>query len=88
MKKFYGHLLITEVHHDSSVFRDTKLHETLKDRSNDLYLKNNFILGDSAYAIESSIIPPYDSPGKCTLEDDFNFYHSSARITVECALAR
>ena len=43
------------------------------------------ILGDSAYAIELFIIPPYDSPGKYTPEDDFNFYHSSARITVECA---
>ena len=42
-------------------------------------------MGDSAYAIESFIIPPFDSPGKCTPEDDFNFYHSSARITVECA---
>ena len=71
--------------HDSSVFRNTMLYETLKDKSSDLYLRKFFILGDSAYAIESFIIPPYDSPGKCTPEDDFNFYHSSARITVECA---
>ena len=71
--------------HDSSVFRDTKLYETLKAKSDDLFLKKYFILGDSAYAIESFIIPPYDSPSKCTPEDDFNFYHSSARITVECA---
>ena len=42
-------------------------------------------MGDSSYAIESFIIPPYDSPPPRTSEDDVNVYHSSARITVECA---
>ena len=42
-------------------------------------------MGDSAYAIESFLIPPYDNTSPKTSEDDFNFYHSSARITVECA---
>ena len=42
-------------------------------------------MGDSAYAIESFIIPPYALTEARTSEDDFNFFHSSARITVECA---
>jgi len=42
-------------------------------------------LGDSAYAIETFIIPPYDLTEARTSQDDFNFFHSSARITVECA---
>jgi len=71
--------------HDSSVFRDTDFYELLKENSDRLLSSKHYILGDSAYAIESFIIPPYDSAGKCTAEDDFNFYHSSARITVECA---
>ena len=70
--------------HDSSVFRDTKLYGLLISKHEELYDKGYFILGDSAYTIESFILPPYDSPGKQTPEDDFNFYHSSACITVEC----
>ena len=44
-----------------------------------------FILGDSAYAIGSFILPPYDNAKSKSQEDSYNFYHSSARITVECA---
>ena len=47
--------------------------------------KGYFILGDSAYAIESFIIPPYALTEVRTSQDDFNLFHSSARITVECA---
>ena len=71
--------------HDSSCFRNTKLYNHLKDISG--YLRDNqfFILGDSAYCIDSFLIPPYDNAKSKTPEDDFNYYHSSARITVECA---
>ena len=71
--------------HDSSCFRDSYLYEMLKSKSEELINKRRFILGDSAYAIESFIIPPYDQAGSDSPEDNFNFYHSSARITVECA---
>ena len=47
--------------------------------------KGFFIIGDSAYCIESFLIPPFDNTFPKTSEDDFNFFHSSARITVECA---
>ena len=43
------------------------------------------MLGDSAYAIESFIIHPYPLVKPQSPEDSFNFYHSSARIMVECA---
>ena len=71
--------------HYSSVFRGTALYDLLKDKCSELLVSRYFILGDSAYAIESFIIPLYDNAGKCTPTDDFNFYQSSARITVECA---
>ena len=51
----------------------------------DLYEKKLFLIGDSAYSTESFILTPYDQPHSRSPQDDFNFYHSSARITVECA---
>ena len=50
-----------------------------------MYRYGYYLLGDSAYAVESFIIPPYDLAKPKTPNDDFNFFHSSARITVECA---
>ena len=71
--------------HDSSCFRATKLYEFLKKISGKLLDNGYFILGDSAYCIKSFLLPPYDNAEPRSQEDDFNFYHSSARITVECA---
>ena len=71
--------------HDSSCFRETDLYKTLEKVRDELYNLGYYILGDSAYAIESFVLPPYDAASPKSSEDDFNFYHSSARITVECA---
>ena len=43
------------------------------------------MVGVSAYSMESFLIPPYDNANPKAPEDDFNLYHSSAWITVECA---
>ena len=72
--------------HDSSCLQDTKLYKKLFEMNDALLDLGYFILGDSAYALESFLLVPYDSPGSQTAEDDFNFYYSSQRITVECAL--
>ena len=45
--------------HDSSTFRETKLYKKLKKKADWLHEEEFFILADSAYAIESFIIPPY-----------------------------
>ena len=37
-----------------------------------MYQQGYFLLGDSAYAIESFIIPPYDLIKPKTPNDDFN----------------
>ena len=71
--------------HDSSCFRESKLYQFLQTVREDLFNLGYYILGDSAYAIESFILTPYDGASPQTAEDDFNFYQSSARITVECA---
>ena len=51
----------------------------------ELYAIGYFIQGDSAYEIDSFLLPPYDYPNPKSSKVKFNFYHSSARITVECA---
>ena len=50
-----------------------------------MYEHGLYILGDSAYTLESFLLCPYLQPKPKSSEDAFNFYHSSARITVECA---
>ena len=50
-----------------------------------LFLHGLFFLGDSAYGIESFLLPPYDTPLSQPPEDNYNFFHSSQRITIECA---
>ena len=71
--------------HASSAFHNSDLYDLLVQKELDLFEANRFILGDSAYAIESFIISPYDNATKKSAEDNFNFFHSSARITIECA---
>ena len=68
--------------HDSTCFRDTHLYQVLlKSKRDKLFDLGFFILGDSAYAIESFILPPYDN-AKSKSEE---YFQSSAQITVECA---
>ena len=70
--------------HDSSYFRDTELYSCLETVRDELFKLGYYILGDSAYAIESFLFPTYIAANPRRLEDNFNVYHSSARITLEC----
>lgn len=49
-----------------------------------MYEFGYYILVDLVYAIEYFLLPPYDSSNPRPLEDDFNFYHLSAHITMKC----
>ena len=53
--------------HDFNCFRKNKLYKSLGS-------VRGFILGDSAYAVKSFLIPPYNSPNHRTPKDEFNFY--------------
>ena len=68
--------------HDSSAFRETKLYKKFKKKADWLHEKRFYILADSAYTIESFIIPPYALAKSKSPEDNFNFYQSITRITV------
>ena len=47
--------------HDSSCFRDTELYGCLEIVRDELLKLGYYILGDSAYAIESLVLPPYNT---------------------------
>ena len=46
--------------------------------------KGLHFIGDSAYSIKLFILTPYDNAAHGTPEDNYNFFHSSSRIAVEC----
>ena len=80
-----GFLVSPRLSHDSSCFRNTHIYEKLNKTQELLCQMGYFILGNSAYAIGSFLLPPYDQPTSRSFQDNFNVFHSSARITVECA---
>ena len=71
--------------HDSSAFKITNLHRYFIDIAAELAKNGWFIIGDSAYSIRSFLLTPFENVKHGTAEDNFNFFHSSSRIIVECA---
>ena len=71
--------------HDSTAFKNSSLYKWLT--SNWRWLKDRgfYFIGDSAYSLKSFLVTPFDGVMHGTPEDDFNFFHSSSRISVECA---
>ena len=70
--------------HDSTAFKNSSLHKWLMLNWRALARKGFHFIGDSAYSIKSFLITPYDNAMHGTAEDNFNFFHSSSRISVEC----
>ena len=48
-----------------------------------LLAEGKYIFGDNAYVNSIQMVTPYKSPNRA--KDNYNFYHSQLRITVECA---
>jgi DDE superfamily endonuclease len=71
--------------HDSTAFGETTLSVTLKEKADFLHDNRMFICGDSAYPLLSYLICPYNTESPQSMEDVFNYYHSSCRINIECA---
>ena len=70
--------------HDSTAFRNSTLYQWLKNNWRLLASKGFYFIGDSAYSLKAFLLTPYDNAVHGTAEDNFNFFHSSARISVEC----
>ena len=78
-------MLCRGAEHDSSAFKQCSLHKALQRKWNWLREKGCFILGDSACALRSYLLTPFDRTVHGTAKDNYNFFHSSSRICVECA---
>ena len=70
--------------HDSTAFRNSGLYSWLLNNYHVLVEKGFHFIGDSAYALKSFLHTPYDNACHGSPEDNYNFFHSSARIIVEC----
>jgi hypothetical protein len=70
--------------HDSRAFKDTKLYELLLDKQEFLNKHQLFLVGDSAYDLESFLLVPHEEPAPFSPEDAYNYYHSNCRIRIEC----
>jgi len=70
--------------HDSRAFTDTKLYELLKQKREYLRRLQLFIVGDSAYDIESFLLIPFENAAPQSDEDAYNFWQSNCRIRIEC----
>lgn len=70
--------------HDSSAFKRTNLYKWLMENWCTLRDKGYYFIGDSAYSLKSFLHTPYDNTVHGTAEDNYNYFHSSSRIVVEC----
>ena len=71
--------------HDSPAFHDSGLGVHLMEIAQRLRNRGLYIVGDSAYAIRSYLLTPYDNAAPGSKQDSFNFFLSSKRIYSECA---
>jgi hypothetical protein len=71
--------------HDSLAFSETQLHALLERKKDYLYNHRLYIIGDSAYSLQSYMIVPYSNATPNTVDDSFNYWHSRTRIHIECA---
>ena len=70
---------------DSTAFKNSSYYKLLVENWMILDRHGFYFVGDSAYSLKSFLMPPYDNVMNGSHEDNYNFFHSSSRITVECA---
>ena len=70
--------------HDSNAFENSSLYKFMMENCKYYEEKGFYIVADSAYGVKSFLLTPYDNALNGTPEDNFNYFHSSTRICVEC----
>ncbi len=81
----YRNIINRGAEHDSTAFKNSKFYQWLMNNWRKLADKGFYFIGDSAYSIKSFLLTPFDNAVHRSAEDNYNFFHSSSRITVECA---
>ncbi|XP_044577083.1 putative nuclease HARBI1 [Cotesia glomerata] len=72
--------------HDAQVFRRSPLYEESHNNKENVFPNNTFLIGDSAYPSLSWLVPPFRDNGHLTPQQrEFNYLHSSTRMSVEKA---
>ena len=83
-KVLYRSIISRGAEHDSPAFQKSNLHKKLLSKWRYFSQKGLYLIGDSAYALRSFLLTPFDNAVHGQPEDDYNFFHSSSRISVEC----
>ncbi|XP_071581856.1 putative nuclease HARBI1 [Temnothorax nylanderi] len=86
-----ANMRITNVHcgepgslHDARIFRRSELYHAANGDNGVLFPNDTFLLGDSAYPSLPWLVPPFRDNGHLTPQQmEFNFIHSSTRMSVE-----
>jgi hypothetical protein len=83
-KIIFRRIKLRGAEHDSTAFKSTTLYKWLLINWREFASKGLHFIGDSAYSLKLFILTPYDNAAHGTPEDNYNFFHSSLRIAVEC----
>ncbi len=83
-KILFWSILSRGAKHYSTAFKNSKFYEGLMEKWVQLADLGFYFIGDSAYGIKSFLLMPYDNVCHGLAEDNYNFFHSSSRICVEC----
>jgi hypothetical protein len=81
----YRSILSRGAEHDSSAFKQSSLYRILQRKWRWFRDRGFYFIGDSAYALRSYLLTPFEGTMHGTNQDNYNFFHSSSRICVECA---
>ncbi|KAL7545061.1 hypothetical protein ACHAWF_014107 [Thalassiosira exigua] len=81
----YRNILSRGAEHDSTAFKNGQFFKWLIENWSALARHGFYFIGDSAYSLQSFLLTPFDNVLHGTPEDNYNFFHSSSRISVECA---
>jgi len=70
--------------HDSTAFKRSSFYRMLDNSWKYLKQKGDYLIGDSAYSIRPFLITPFNDAMHGTAEDNFNYFHSSSRMSIKC----
>ena len=74
--------------HDSTSFKRNSFYQILDNKWKSLKQKGYYLIGDLVYLICSFLITPFDNKMHGTVEENFNYFHSSSRISIECTFGK
>lgn len=77
-------ILLQGAENNSTAFKNLSMYKLLLANWESLLQKGFFLFGDTAYEIRSFLYTPYNNMMHDSAEDNYNFFHSSSRISIEC----